>query len=137
METVQAQIDVTTHKLREILNMLKTLASRGLPFFWEERGPLLSQKDYKDFLLDCQSDHRKFRDMEQALSGKVVFDKLANDFELWFDFKATRPKVPMTSYSQEMELWAQAYDMVAVPLPGLDTWKTIRHFGFVQLTPPQ
>ena len=33
METVQAQIDVTDHKLREILRMLKTLVSRGLPFF--------------------------------------------------------------------------------------------------------
>ena len=89
MEMVQAQIDVTDHKLREIVGMFKTLVNRGLPFFWEERGPLLSQKDYKDFLLDCRSDHRKFRDMEQALSGKVIFDKLAYDFELWFDFKAT------------------------------------------------
>ena len=69
--------------------------------------------------------------MEQALSGKVIFDKLANDFELWFDFKAMRSKVPMTSYSEEMELRAQAYDMVAAPLPGPDTWKTIRHFGSV------
>ena len=69
--------------------MFRTLASRGLPFFWEERGPLLSQKDYKDCMLDCRSDHRKFGDMEQALPRKVVFDKLANDFELWFDFKDT------------------------------------------------
>ena len=105
MEMVQAQIDVTGHKLQEILRMVKTLANRGLPFFWEERGPLLSQKDYKYFLLDCRSDHRKFGDMEQALSGKVVFDKLANDFELRFDFKATQPKVPMTSYLEAMELW--------------------------------
>ena len=93
--------------------------------------------DYKDFLLDYRSDHKKFRDMEQALSGKVVFDKLVSDFELWFDFKTTRPKVPMTSYSEAMDLRAQAYDMVVVPLPGLDTWKTIRHYGFIQLAPPQ
>ena len=33
METVQAQIDITDHKLREILRMFKTLASKGLPFF--------------------------------------------------------------------------------------------------------
>ena len=75
--------------------------------------------------------------MKQVLSEKVVFDKLANDFELWFDFKATWSKVPMNSYLEAMELRAQAYDMVAAPLPGPDTWKTIRHFGFVQLAPPQ
>ena len=69
--------------------------------------------------------------MEQALSGKVVFDKLANDFELWFDFKTTRSKVPMTSYLEAMELRAQSYDMFVVPLPGPDTWKTIRHYGAV------
>ena len=74
--------------------------------------------------------------MEQALSGKVVFDKLANDFELWFEFKATWSKVPMTSYSEEMELRAQAYDMVAAPLPSIGTWKTIHHYGAIQLAPP-
>ena len=93
--------------------------------------------DYKDFLLDYRSDHRKLWDMEQALSGKVIFDKLANDFELWFDFKATWSKVPMNSYSEVMELRVEAYDMVSAPFPGPDTWKTIHHFGSVQLTPPQ
>ena len=136
MEMLQAQIDVTNHKLWEMLRMFKTLMNRGLPIFWEERGPLLSQKDYQDFMFDCQSDHQKFEDMEQVLSGKVVFDKLVSDFELWFDFKTTRPKVPMTSYSEAMEFQAQAYDMVTAPLPGPGTWKTICHYGVVQLAPP-
>ena len=74
--------------------------------------------------------------MEQALSRKVVFEKVENDFELWFEFKATRSKVPMTSYSEAIELRAQAYDMVAAQLPGSNTWKTICQFGSVQLTPP-
>ena len=116
--------------------MFKTLTNRGLPFFWEERGPLLSQKDYKAFLFDCRSDHRKFKDMEQALSEKVVFDKLSSDFKLQFDFKTTQPKVLMTSYSEAMELRAQAYDMVAAPLPSIGTWKTIHHYGAIQLAPP-
>ena len=49
----------------------------------------MSQKEYKEFLVHYRLDHNKFGDMQQALSGKVIFDKLANDFELWFDFKAT------------------------------------------------
>ena len=105
--------------------MFKTLVNRGLPFFWEERGPLLSQKDYKECLVNCRLDHSKFRDMQQALSGKVIFDKLANDFELWFDFKAMYSKVPRASYPEVMELKALDYDMAVLPFPSLDTWRII------------
>ena len=71
--------------------------------------------------------------MKQELSGKVIFDKLANDFELWFEFKAMCSKIPMASYLKEMELRAQAYDMVVVPLPGPDAWRIIRQYGSTKL----
>ena len=69
---------------------------------------------------NCRLDHNKFGDMQQVLTGNVIFDKLANDFKLWFDFKVTCSKVPRVSYPEAMELKAQAYDMVVAPLPGLD-----------------
>ena len=56
--------------------------------------------------MHCQLDHNKFGDMQQALSGKVVFDKLASDFKLLFDFKDTCSKVPKISYTEAMELKA-------------------------------
>ena len=71
--------------------------------------------------------------MQQALLGKVIFDKLANDFKLWFEFKATCSKVPRVSYTEVMELKAQAYDMVAAPLPGLDAWRIIHQYGSPKL----
>ena len=71
-------------------------------------------------------DHSKFGDMQQALLGKIIFDKLASDFELWFDFKATCSKVPRDSYPKLMELKVQAYDMVDAALPGPDAWRVIR-----------
>ena len=46
-ETVQTKIDLTEHKIWEIIKLSKPLTSKGLPFFWEEMGPLLSSKDYK------------------------------------------------------------------------------------------
>ena len=98
-------------------------------------GPLLSQKDYKEFLVNCQLDHSKFRDMQQALLGKVIFDKLASDFELWFYFRATCSKVPMASYLEAMELKAQAYDMAMMHLPSSDKWRIIRQYGSVKLPP--
>ena len=96
-------------------------------------GPLLSQKDYKECLINCRLDHNKFRDMQQAFLGKVIFDKLANDFELWFDFKSTCSKVPRASYPEAMELKVQAYHMVVVPLLGPDAWRIICQYGSAKL----
>ena len=42
--------------------MFKPLVQRGLPFFWEEKGPILSQKDFYDSLVKCKQDHRQFKD---------------------------------------------------------------------------
>ena len=67
--------------------------------------------------------------MQQALSGKVVFDKLASDFELLFDFKAACSKVSKNSYLEMMELKAQAYDMAVATLPGPDLWRFIHQYG--------
>ena len=83
-ETVQAKIELTEHKIRDVIKQSKPLTSKGIPFFWEEMGPLLSQKDYKEFLVNYRSNRSKFKYMQQALSGKTIFDKLVDDFVLWF-----------------------------------------------------
>ena len=83
--------------------------------------------------MHCRLDHNKFGDMQQALSGKVIFDKLANEFELWFEFKATCSKVPRASYPEEMELKAQAYDMVVAPLLDSNAWRIIHQYGSSKL----
>ena len=65
-------------------------------------GPLLSQKEYLDKLVNCGSDHSKFEDMQEALFERVLFDKLAEEFELLFDFKVSCAKVPNFSYIDDM-----------------------------------
>ena len=94
LETVQAKIKVIEHKVLEVVKIFRPLVCRGLPFFWEEKGPLLSSKEYQKFLNHCRLDNNKFGDMQQSLSGKVVFDKLTMDFLLLFDFKAACNKAP-------------------------------------------
>ena len=89
----------------------------------------MSQKEYQEFLVHYRLDPNKFGYMQQALSGKVGFDKLASDFELLFDFKATCSKVPKISYPKMMELKAQAYDMTTVTMPGPDLWRFIQQYG--------
>ena len=56
--------------------------------------------------MHCQLDNNKFGDMQQSLSGKVIFDKLTMDFELLFDFKSACAKVSETSYPETIELKA-------------------------------
>ena len=78
-------------------------------------------------------DNNKFGDMQQSLSGKIVFDKLTSDFELLFDFKATCTEVPETSYPKMMELKAQAYNMIVVTQPGLDLCRFIQQYASTKL----
>ena len=64
LETVQAKIEVIEHKVREVISLFKLLVDRGIPFFWEEKGPLLSQKEYREHLVQCQLDNGKFGDIQ-------------------------------------------------------------------------
>ena len=81
LDTVQAKVDIISHKVKEVIELFTPLVSKGIPFFWEEKGPLLSQNEYLDKLVNHRLDHSKFEDMQQDLSGRVVFDKLAEEFE--------------------------------------------------------
>ena len=67
--------------------------------------------------------------MKQSLSGKIIFDKLASEFELLFDFKATYDEVPETSYPKTMDVKVQALDMAVVTFPGPDLSRSIQQYG--------
>ena len=126
LNTVQAKVDIISHKVKELINFFTPLVSRGIPFFWEEKGPLLSQKEYLDKLVNCRSDHSKFEDMHQTMSRRVVFDKLAGEFESLFDFKVMCAKLANFSYVDNMELRVLAYEMVVVDLPNPEHWRAVQ-----------
>ena len=109
--------------------LFNPLVNRGIPFFWEEMGPLLSQKKYLDKLVNCRSDHSKFEDMQQALSGRVVFDKLVEEFKLLFDFKVVCAKVPNFSYADNMDLKVLAHEMVVAHFPNSKHWREVQQYG--------
>ena len=117
LDTLQDKVDIISHKVKEVIKLFTPLVRRGIPFLLEEKGPLLSQKEYLDKLVNCRSDHTKFEDMQQALSGRVVFDKFAEEFELLFDFKVPCAKVRIFSYADNMELKFLAHKMVVADLP--------------------
>ena len=115
-------------KSRRFVRLFKPLVDRGIPFFWEEKGPLLSQKEYWECMVQCRLENNKFGDIQKSLSGKIVFYKLASEFELLYDFKATCAEFPKTSYPEMMELKAHAFDMVMATLPGPNLWRAIQQY---------
>ena len=117
LDTVHAKVDIISHKVKEVTKLFTPLVNRGIPFFWEEMETLLYQKEYLEKLVNYRSDHSKFEDMQQALFGRVVFDKMAGEFELLFDFKVAYAKVPNFSYAYNMELKVLAHEMVIKDLP--------------------
>ena len=122
LDTIQEKIDIMNHQIKEFIELFyDPFFKRGLPFFWEEKGGMWSQKAYNDRLLICVLDHRHFNDMQQQyLSGKVVIDELAGDFKMLFNFKATCTKFPYFSYAENMELKVLENVMINLDLPTID-----------------
>ena len=49
----------------EFATLFNPLVERGIPLFWEEKGPMFPQKEYHKRLFKCRQDHRQFEDMAQ------------------------------------------------------------------------
>ena len=112
----------------DFVEKFKPLVQRGLPFFWEEKGPMLSQKEYYDRLVECMQDHKQFEDItQQSLSGTIVIRKLSGEFELLFDFKALCAKFPAPSYLENLELEVLAEEVVKMVTPTTKEWKMIEN----------
>ena len=111
LDTVQDKIDIMVHQLKIFRDILDPLFKKRLPFFWEEKGVMLAQKEYQDKLIECRLDHTKCTDMHQSLSGKTIVDKLEDDFEIVFDFKAMCARLPYFSYRDHVELCVLSKEM--------------------------
>ena len=59
LDTTLTKIDIIDHKVKEVIKLFKPLVDRGVPLFWEENGPLLSQNDYLGKLVSCRSENSK------------------------------------------------------------------------------
>ena len=125
LDTVQAKIGIIDHNVKEDIKLFKALVNRGIRFFWEEKGPLLTQEEYLERLILHRAYHNKFGDMQHVLSGPIVFEKMAGEFELLADFKATCATVPNFSYTKNTELKVLSHNMVVIIFLGPDLWKLI------------
>ena len=44
LDTVEGRIDIVTHQVKLFMDMFDPLLKKALPFFWEEKGSMLSEK---------------------------------------------------------------------------------------------
>ena len=110
--------------------MFKHLVQRGIPFFWEEKGPMLSKKEYYDRFVKCKQDHGKFEDIaQQSLLGTTMIKKLSGEFELLFDFKSLCTKLPMPPYLEKVELRILVEEMVKLETLTSNQWKVIKNYS--------
>ena len=72
--------------------------------FLDEDGKLISQSDYQALLVKSRVDHRKFEDMTQSLTRKVIIDKLVVDFEILDLFRMIGVKLTSISYVDHVDL---------------------------------
>ena len=67
--------------------------------------------------------------MTQFLSGNIIIEKLAMEFELVNTFRTIRAQLPPISYVEHVELRVLEKEMESLELPSRDQWKSIEKFG--------
>ena len=67
--------------------------------------------------------------MTQSLSGKIIIDNLAMDFEIINTFRTICTQLRPILYVDLVELRVSAMEMENMELPYVDQWKTIEKFG--------
>ena len=129
LKMVEAKWNFMHKQVDEFALFFNPLVKRGLSFFWEEKGLMLSQKEYRDRLIECRQDHRQFEYMsQQSLLVKVVVKKLSSEFELIFDFRVLCTKFPAPSYLENIELIVLAEEMIKLEMPSANQWKVIENY---------
>ena len=51
LETVEVNIGIMEHEIKVFIKMFDHLVKMGLPFFWKEKGGMLSRKECYDQLI--------------------------------------------------------------------------------------
>ena len=65
---------------------------------------MLTKDEYNEKLVACRQDHLNFADMTQSPTGKVLVEKLANEFKILFGFKEACVHLQIFSYKHHTKL---------------------------------
>ena len=89
---------------------------------------MFSQEHYHILLVGSRMDHSKFDDLQKGLTGKVIVDKLTEDFEILQKFLIIRGGLPKVSYEAYMELEVSIQEMIEYDVPSVEQCRAIEIF---------
>ena len=73
-------------------------------------------------------DHSKFEDLVKGLTGKIIVEKLAEDFEVLQKFLIIRRGFPTVSYEAYVDLEVSIREMMQYDTPSAEQWRTMERF---------
>ena len=81
-QQVQNKCNATHKNVKLFKDRFQPLIQKGLPYFWDEDGILLTPQVYEEQLQNCRNNVQKIEDMEGALKGGTMVEKLSSNFQL-------------------------------------------------------
>ena len=74
-------------------------------------------------------DHSKFEYLVKGLTGKVIVEKLTEDFEILDRFLIIKKGLPDMSYESYVDLEVSIREMTEYDTPNIEQWKIVEKFG--------
>ena len=74
-------------------------------------------------------DHSKFKDIENELDGRLVVNKLIDDFEILSQFRIIKEQIPPISYASCIDLEFLIKKMMDYHIPSEKQWKEVKRLG--------
>ena len=74
-------------------------------------------------------DHSKFEDLVKGWTGKVIVEKLTEDFEILDRFLVIKKGLAAVSYESYVDLEVSIREMKEYEVPIVEQWKIMEKFG--------
>jgi hypothetical protein len=82
LKSVQTKATRMEKSVQEFKDLFEELFIKGLRPFWDGKGKLYDQEEYKSFLTQCIMGHSKFENLEENLKGVTLIEHLITYFEI-------------------------------------------------------
>ena len=119
-------------QIKDFRLAFKDLFEDNLPSFWDDEGILFSQEHYHILLVQNHMDHSKFEYLVKGLTGKIIVEKLTEDFEVLQKFLIIRRGLPIVSYEAYVDLEGSFREMKKYDTPSAEQWRTMERFGKIK-----
>ena len=129
MKVVQDKANIMSSQIRDFKLAFKDLFDDNLPTFWVDEGRLFSQEHYHSLLVQNCMDHSKFEYLVKGPTGKIIVEKLIEDFEVLQKFLIIRRGLPTVSYEAYVDLEVSIREMTKYDTPNVEQWRIMERFG--------